>query len=590
MRGSIRPPEGRSGRIPVRRGVSSSQFALFSALGVLSIGVLVGCVGRGAFASDGSRAAGPIPVGSAPPQTEQVVRGQTPGTQAPRTQMVQRLITDDGKDDGDIAVGTEWNALDLVSQTEVPLTLFPDPIQPAVGMTEPVIDSVDMDRKSDDPPFTPTSAVPEPDLPEPDLLMRPPVPAEPDETTWIDNEWIDNEEFSTRLLTLPDVLVLLRASPRMVALRGEINIALADRVQAGLLPNPNVSYQRFVTVTGDNDAANDPDEIGISQELLLFGQREAAVRTAELEISATQAEVFAEYADLVTEARRLFATLLVREEVVRVLSESLEHFERVERLVQERFVEGDISEYDLERIRVEVATFRSQLMSARAELVEASGELANLLASPGGFPLARGDLEPLDLKFDYASLAASMQGIHPRIQAARNRGVAARSGITLARKERLPVPELEMGWWHAHAPTRNTAGALFVGISMPTLLFDRGQGKIARADAEALQAAYRQQTVTAEAETQLQSAWQVHFRLKHALDMYGQQIRGRLPDLREMAEESYQEGEIQLIELLDAVNVSVEPQLTYLDLLEAVMHAEIDVLSAAGMVEAYLTP
>lgn len=449
------------------------------------------------------------------------------------------------------------------------------PVQPvyAVDLAEPLTDFGGM--------IEPTERQPISAIGQSDVVSQ--------ETDWTVAA-VDAEPFPTRPLTLSDVLVLLRSSPQMAALRGNISIALAERTQAGMLPNPELRYLRFATISGDRDAANDPDEWGFTQELLLFGQREAAIRTADMEITATQAEVFAQYADLVVEARRLFATLLVRQEVVRVLSESLEHFEQIEQLVWGRFEGGDVSQYDWERTALEVATFRSRLVGARAARVEAASELAQLLASPDWLPSARGELKPLDANFDYADLAASLAGLHPRIRAAQNREAAARSGMTLARKERLPVPELEMGWWNAQAPTRNHAGALFVGVSVPTLLFDRGQGRISRASAVAIQAAHHRQAVMTEAEAQLQGSIQVLARLRHAHDLYEQQIRQRLPQLQEMAKAGYREGEIGILELLDAANVYVEPQLSYLELLEAVLHAEIDVLSAAGMVEAYLPP
>ena len=562
MRGQFNQPGGFPRTSTIMRLM---PVILFYALAIASVSLLAGC----AVTGDGSAAGGTHPLGSAPKNFKQVVRGQPSSAHG-----VKRL---------NVAAPS-----DLPFPEADPITAWKP--QPAVEKVAalPVQFSTSeahspVDRsaffeveESDHGQYEPVPAMPEP-------LMPPSIPAASD---WMPR--MDEEEFPTRYVALSDVLMLLRESPRMVALRANINVALADRTQAGLLPNPEFSYSRFVTVTGDNDAANDPDEFGLSE--LCCSASGAAIRTAELEITATQAEVFAEYADLVIEARRLFATLLVREEMARVLAESLTHFERVERLVQGRFEEGDVSEYDLERIRVEVATFRSQLVGARAELADASGELASLLASPGWLPMATGALKPLDVRFDYAELAASMQQVHPRIQAARNREFAARSGIILARKERLPRPQLETGWWNAQAPVPNTAGALFVGISVPTPLFDRGQGTIARAQAEATRAAYERQTATDETQAQLQSALAVLSRLRQTLNIYEQQIRGRLPRLREMAEEGYEAGEIQIIELLDAINVYVEPQLTYLELLEAVMHAEIDVLSASGMVEAYLEP
>ncbi len=152
------------------------------------------------------------------------------------------------------------------------------------------------------------------------------------------------EIFPTQSLRLSEMLSMFRETPRMAALRTTLNVIHADRMQAELLLNPEFHYERFVTMTGDSDAANDPNQFSVSQPLLLFGQRGAAIMTADLELSAAQAEVFAEYADLVFQVKHRFASLSVREEAVRVLRESLEHFDRAERLVEGRFLEGDVRE------------------------------------------------------------------------------------------------------------------------------------------------------------------------------------------------------------------------------------------------------
>lgn len=194
----------------------------------------------------------------------------------------------------------------------------------------------------------------------------------------------------------------------------------------------------------------------------------------------------------------------------------------------------------------------------------------------------------MDVQFRYDELLASMQRVHPRILAAQRREAAAQSNILLASKERLPVPELELGWFDAQAPVRNFAGAMYVGVSVPTPVFDRGQAAIARAQAEASVAALQRQADTVETQADLRRALAVLQHLRSTLNIYTQQIRERLPRLQRMAEDGYEMGEIRIVELLDGINLFVEPQLQYLELLEAVMHAELEVLAAAGMIEGYI--
>lgn len=53
--------------------------------------------------------------------------------------------------------------------------------------------------------------------------------------------------------------------------------------------------------------------------------------------------------------------------------------------------------------------------------------------------------------------------------------------------------------------------------------------------------------------------------------------------MQEMAENAYRLGKGSLLELLDATRSRTELKLNHLDLIEAVIKAEIDTLSAAGL-------
>jgi outer membrane protein, heavy metal efflux system len=63
-----------------------------------------------------------------------------------------------------------------------------------------------------------------------------------------------------------------------------------------------------------------------------------------------------------------------------------------------------------------------------------------------------------------------------------------------------------------------------------------------------------------------------------------------LPNLKQMAEDAYQLGQSSLLEVLDASRSRTETKLTYLDLLSDEINAELDALTASGLLVSSIEP
>ncbi|MFY0539149.1 hypothetical protein [Nannocystis pusilla] len=72
---------------------------------------------------------------------------------------------------------------------------------------------------------------------------------------------------------------------------------------------------------------------------------------------------------------------------------------------------------------------------------------------------------------------------------------------------------------------------------------------------------------------------------RNALATFEQDVLSKLPTMKQMAEDSFRAGQSQLIELLDATRARFEVKLTQVDMLEAVVQAEVDVLAVTGRIE-----
>ena len=382
-------------------------------------------------------------------------------------------------------------------------------------------------------------------------------------------------------VTLDEVLKLLEErSLRTAAERASIAVAAADRITAQTLPNPTLSYGGVHLVSGLSTGAITQHQVVVEQPLLLFHQREARLNAADTNIKAEEARVAEVLAERRLAVRQTFASLLSRQEQLRVVQESLMNLERVAQLVRGRAAAGDRSQYDVLRIETETGSSRVQAMNAATDVEDVSGQLAALLGLPGWSPRAVGTLDVGAVSTDVEMLWGTAQRRRPLLVALRRQQAAARGGLFLARRERLPVPALSGGT----QVTRDVNGtSAFVGFSLPLALFDHNQGAVARATAQIAAVDLSLQAGLGEARAAIERAATVLKKRREALQALEGAVMEQIPTLRRMAEDAYREGTTGILELLDANRSLRDFQLARVQQVEAVKLAEEAVVGAAGL-------
>jgi cobalt-zinc-cadmium efflux system outer membrane protein len=389
-------------------------------------------------------------------------------------------------------------------------------------------------------------------------------------------------------VTLDAVLKLLEErSPRTAAERASIPVAAADRITARTLPNPTLSYGGVHLVSGLSTGATTQNQVVVEQPLLLFRQRRARLDAADANVKAEEARVVEVLAQRRLEVRRTFASLLSRQEQLEIVRQSLTDLERVAQLVRGRAAAGDRSQYDVLRIDTETGSVRVAAMNAAVDVEDVSGQLAALLGLPGWSPRAVGALEVGAVSTDVETLWQTAQQRQPTLVALRQQQAAARGGLFLARRERLPVPALSGGT----QLTNNVTGtSVFMGLSLPLTIFDHNQGAVAKAMAQIDSADLSLQASLGEARAEIERSATVLKDRRDAMQLLEGAVMEQIPTLRRMAEEAYQEGSTDILELLDANRSLRDFQLARVQQLEAVKLAEESVIAAAGLDETQPVP
>ncbi|MCW5830762.1 MAG: TolC family protein [Deltaproteobacteria bacterium] len=370
--------------------------------------------------------------------------------------------------------------------------------------------------------------------------------------------------------------------PDLKAARSHVKVAESARVQAGLIPNPVASYSLMGIARGANTIDGREHLVSVEQPVFLFGQRGARIRMAEHQIAAVGRQADIVEAELLADARELFIHAFIARERERVAGAAREDLLKVQSVVEGRGRLGLKSQFEVFKIRMELAAFTHRMESARIEAERQSAQLGAALGRPGWKPEARGKLRPLAVPSDFDQLWKDIVVAHPRLQAAEAELRVAEAGVELARRERWPQATLVGG---VQVTTNQHSVAPFGGIGLEIPLFDRGQGTVGIAGAGRVTAELESQATMLKLQGRLAAEIGALRQRLHQLEGFDRRILDGLPELRKMAEASYREGAAGLLELLDAFRTETDLRLEHLDTLEQVLLAEVRVLSAAGLVE-----
>jgi cobalt-zinc-cadmium efflux system outer membrane protein len=363
--------------------------------------------------------------------------------------------------------------------------------------------------------------------------------------------------------------------------RAALAAAESRVVAARQLPNPGLTASR--EQLSDEGTSNHETLLALGQILEIGGQRRARGEAARGASAASVERLESERLRLVFEVHRAYVRGAVAEANLGTLAEATEVFRRVEESGRIRFAEGDISQYDRSRLQVERIRYETLLARAQLELEAAARELAILVVPDSlevaallpGEPLAQlRALGPVPARD--AALAAAAE--RPDVRAADAEIDAARARLSLMRRERIPDLTLSAGY----KQEGGAASGAVVGLSMPLPLWNRNQGEIAEAQAELDAAVARRGLALARAQEDIRRAWDNYRSLGARTSALGETLLPESAGLLETARIAYAEGEMSLVQLLDAADAYRSARESVNELLGGYLIALYDLQRATG--------
>jgi cobalt-zinc-cadmium efflux system outer membrane protein len=377
---------------------------------------------------------------------------------------------------------------------------------------------------------------------------------------------------ATRTIALDEALRLAETSPALSALTLEVDRARAELSATGLRSNPEVSLSR-------EEAAGTVDRfVNLLLSLPLTRRLSIEKEAARSGLEAAEAQTRLARMGLRLRVRELFVDLLAAQRRHEAVTMGLSDLSALVEILQTREAEGEASGFDRMRAERERAEVEAEWFDARARLARARESLAALLAIAASDLVADGSLEPsgeLPAWDEVRTVLASRGDIVGLEAEARRADHLARA----ARRRAVPEPIFTVGAKTTEMDGASGTGAV-AAIAFTVPLFDRGQGSLAVAHAEGALLRARREALVREAEGEALAAREEAEARRAAEQAYA--AAGDSDDLIRIAGAAYEEGEMRILELLDAYRTALATRLRMIDLRADARRAELALNRALG--------
>ena len=318
---------------------------------------------------------------------------------------------------------------------------------------------------------------------------------------------------------------------------------------------------------------------GLMQRIEWPGRTTARGQAARHTISGAGARFRAASLQLVFTVREVYVGAWLAEEAERTIGQAAEMIYAVTRAAEQRFEAGDISGYEIRRLRL--GRIQAEKDEGDAQLrTRAARRLLSSLVFPEAALHELGPAEaivgvPPAIVPETALDALSRR---PDLEAASRELDAARAEHTVAMLGWVPDPTLSLAY-KEHADGFRGAS---VGVDLPLPIFNQAGGARDEAAARESAATSSLGLVRRQAELDLVSASDRYSVARDRLQATGDGIMAEAEALLAAARVAYDEGEMTLVEFLDAADAFRDARLSALILRAEAWIAYYNLLRAMG--------
>ena len=367
------------------------------------------------------------------------------------------------------------------------------------------------------------------------------------------------------------VELIVRDGPQARAIRAESEVTHREQLARLSHPNPSVIYSR--------EGAGFTEFFQAEQALSLFGARDALSRAGVAATAAAEAERDLRLWLLRSEAAAAVARVIAEQERLESVRAHMREVARLIEILRTREREGEGSRFDRLRAEQELRDTNQVVTSAAVALAEARATVSGMLPSNASLTTVAGTQITQQPPIPLETLSTRAKSTRAELRALEQVGQRATFEAEAARRSRLPSPSLFGGVKRADELSGRKTGGVF-GMTVALPLFDDGGRDAARWEAERSRVEAERMFIEDRIRSEISGASEV-LTLRQAA-LFQEQEQGTAEELVQIAVVAYREGEVGILELLDAARTASRARARSIDLRLDARLAQIALERAVG--------
>ncbi|GAB6282777.1 MAG: TolC family protein [Ignavibacterium sp.] len=371
-------------------------------------------------------------------------------------------------------------------------------------------------------------------------------------------------------------------NPNLKAFVYEISSLEKQKIQAGLIPNPEADFEAEDFLGGKELSGIKGSQYTLSASQLfeLGGKRSSRINLAETEIVSSRGDYELLKLDVIANVKSTFFSLYQIQKQIEQQRKFVELNEEILKTISERVKAGRTSPAEESKVKVALTNSRIELDRLQRSFSSIQAQLNSLLGTTGK------NLIPATALFDSISVPPTREEITgnieeiPSIKLLQNEVNIREAALELERS--LAVPDLTVSGGVRYLNELKT-NSFVAGVSIPLPFFNRNQGNIQAAEVRLEQMDAIKNTRRLNVIAQLNTAY------NNLLSAYNnsQQLKNSIiPEAEnayEVTRQGYIQGRFAFIDLLDAQRTLFETQTQFLLELSDYYNSLIEIENITGI-------
>ncbi|WP_411960273.1 TolC family protein [Pseudomonas mandelii] len=362
---------------------------------------------------------------------------------------------------------------------------------------------------------------------------------------------------TAQMLTMDQALETAFANnPDLAAAQWETGIAQGERQQAGLIPNPEVSWEAEDTRRNSRTTT-----VMINQPIELGGKRGARIEVASRAQDAAGIELERKRNVLRADVIQAFYSSSTAQQRLLLSRQSLELAERGLRVAQGRIKSGKSSPVEGTRAEVQLSEVRLELRRAERDEASAYQRLAQVMGAPLPAFVSVGDPGRSMPTVPDSSLLLNRIGETAELRLAKLQIDQREASLGLEKAQRIPDLTVSIG---SQYNERERERVNVVGLSMPIPLFNRNQGNVLAAARRTDQARDLRNASELRLRTDIQTTLDQWMTANTEVASFNQTILPAAQSAVDTATRGFEMGKFNFLDVLDAQRTLISARTQYI--------------------------